>query len=147
MIKFWINQIVSANNLYCSCFARINQGIKTASWAKSAEGFGTDYKFIVNKHDYSSLQTSPKWSDNAYVRLNITKFKHHNVIEPMCLVLGSLCRCNYCDNVPLLDSNQYLLLASLVWWPFTPTGLKLSNLGISYNPFTPSFLLFEAFFL
>ena len=65
--KMKISANVSANNLYCSCFARINQGLKTINWAKSAEGFGADYKFIVNKHDYASLQTSPRWIDKPYV--------------------------------------------------------------------------------
>ena len=52
-----------------------------------------------------------------------------------------LCRCNYCENAPVLNSNQDLLLASQVRYPFTPTGLQLSNLVISYNPFSRSFLL------
>ncbi|XP_063713295.1 uncharacterized protein LOC134841321 [Symsagittifera roscoffensis] len=55
-----------SNNLYCSCFVRINQGNKTAAWGKSAEGFGSEYKFIVNRHDYQSLQASPRWTDKAY---------------------------------------------------------------------------------
>ena len=54
-------------------------------------------------------------------------------------LLGGLCRCNYCENGPVLDSNQHLLFASLVCYPFTPTGLKLSNLSISYDPFSRSF--------
>ena len=52
-----------------------------------------------------------------------------------------------CENVPVLDSNQHLLLASLVCYPFTPTGLKLLNLGVSYNPFSRSFLFLKASFL
>ena len=56
-------------------------------------------------------------------------------------MLGGLNRCNYCENEPVLDSNPHLLLASLVCFPFTPTGLKLSNLGISFNPFSRSLFL------
>ena len=63
------------------------------------------------------------------------------------ILLGGLFRLNYCENGPVLDSNQHLLLASLVCYPFTPTGLKLSNLGISYNPFSRSFLFLKASFL
>ena len=48
-------------------------------------------------------------------------------------LLGVLCRCNYCENGPVLDSNQYLLLANPVRHPFTPTCLKLLNLSISYR--------------
>ena len=48
-------------------------------------------------------------------------------------MLGDLSRCNYCESGPVQDSKQHLLLASRVCYSFTPTGLKLSKLGISYN--------------
>ena len=62
-------------------------------------------------------------------------------------VLGGPFRRSYFENEPVVDSNQHLLLASLECYPFRPTGLKLSKLCISYNPFTRSFLFLEAPFL
>ena len=38
-------------------------------------------------------------------------------------LIGGLFKLNYCENGPVLDSNQRLLPASLVCYPFTPTGL------------------------
>ena len=63
----------------------------------------------------------------------------------MKLIRGvGLSRCNYFENGPVLDSNQLTCKPSVL--P-NYTGLKLSNLGISYNPFSSSFLFLKASFL
>ena len=49
-------------------------------------------------------------------------------------LLRDLNRCNYCENGTVMNSNQYLILESLSCYLFTPVGLNLSNLGISYYP-------------
>ena len=57
-------------------------------------------------------------------------------------LLGGLSRRNYCENRPVLDSNQHLLLANLVCYAFTATRRKLSNSRTWASLITPSHVLF-----
>ncbi|XP_070571525.1 uncharacterized protein [Ptychodera flava] len=54
---------MDVEGLYCNAFVRVAPGNEAFDQDKTPEGYGGEEKFLTSKHDYSSLQKSPRWLD------------------------------------------------------------------------------------
>ncbi|XP_078598262.1 uncharacterized protein LOC144874218 isoform X4 [Branchiostoma floridae x Branchiostoma japonicum] len=54
---------VNGEGLYVNVFARVSPGAEARELENTPEGYGGEDKIISTKHDFTSLQKSPKWLD------------------------------------------------------------------------------------
>ncbi|XP_077995576.1 uncharacterized protein LOC144449044 [Glandiceps talaboti] len=54
---------MDTEGLYCNAFVRVAPGGEAIDLERTEEGYGGEEKFLTKKHDYSSLQKSPRWLD------------------------------------------------------------------------------------
>ncbi|XP_078681959.1 uncharacterized protein LOC144916622 isoform X2 [Branchiostoma floridae x Branchiostoma belcheri] len=54
---------VNGEGLYVNVFARVSPGAEARELENTPEGYGGEDKIITTKHDFTSLQKSPKWLD------------------------------------------------------------------------------------
>ncbi|KAM5180677.1 uncharacterized protein ACMZJ9_001197 [Mantella aurantiaca] len=54
-------------DLYINAFARILKGDKSTQLPELPQNWGGDEKLLTRQHDFTSLQTSPRWNDPSVV--------------------------------------------------------------------------------
>ncbi|KAJ8257039.1 hypothetical protein COCON_G00191910 [Conger conger] len=55
------------DGLYVNAFTRVLKGSDTLRVPELPQGWGGDEKFLTCRHDYSSLQRAPRWTDQSSV--------------------------------------------------------------------------------
>ncbi|KAM8977375.1 uncharacterized protein RCH25_043834 [Pelodytes ibericus] len=58
---------LTAKGLYINAFARILKGSQSIQLPELPEHWGGEEKFLTRKHDFTSLQSSPRWMDPSVV--------------------------------------------------------------------------------
>ncbi|XP_072263452.1 uncharacterized protein [Pyxicephalus adspersus] len=58
---------LEVEGLYINAFARILKGAQSIQLPELPQNWGGDEKFLTRQHDFTSLQTSPKWTDPSVV--------------------------------------------------------------------------------
>ncbi|XP_063312332.1 uncharacterized protein LOC134611909 [Pelobates fuscus] len=122
-IRFRIRQAfgLAADGLYINAFARVLKGPLSIHLPELPDHSGGDEKFITQKHDFTSLQTSPKWMDPSVVLHPY--FDHQSVL--LVQIFGM--RATYipnpdpaqCGNV-ISQNEQDLQLEPIIGWTIFP---------------------------
>ncbi|XP_066552368.1 uncharacterized protein LOC136718517 [Amia ocellicauda] len=55
------------DGLYVNAFARVLRGFESSHLPELPQGWGGEEKFVTRRHDFRSLQMSPRWTDQSTV--------------------------------------------------------------------------------